>query len=89
MLNLTVTGNDGGITTHVVLTRHEQHQTPGTLHPVTSQRLGRQTESTPRLRRLEARPELLFEELDERFGRDSIDRLASALKTLLPRYNAG
>ena len=32
---------------------------------------------------------LLFAELDSRFGPHSIDRFASALNTLLPRYNAG
>jgi hypothetical protein len=31
----------------------------------------------------------LFAELDMRFGQHSIDRFASALNTLLPRYNAG
>jgi hypothetical protein len=30
---------------------------------------------------------VLFAELDARFGRHSIDRFASALYTLLPRYN--
>jgi hypothetical protein len=32
---------------------------------------------------------VLFAELDMRFGKHSIDRSASALNTLLPRYNAG
>jgi hypothetical protein len=32
---------------------------------------------------------VLFAELDMRFGQHSIDRFASALNTLLPRYNAG
>ena len=32
---------------------------------------------------------VLFAELDARFGKHSIDRFASALNTLLPRYNAG
>jgi hypothetical protein len=32
---------------------------------------------------------VLFVELDARFGRHSIDRIASALNTILPRYNAG
>jgi hypothetical protein len=32
---------------------------------------------------------VMFVELDMRFGKHSIDRLASALDTLLPRYNAG
>jgi hypothetical protein len=40
----------------VVLTRHEHHQPPGTLHPFGSQRPSRQAQSTPRQRRLEARP---------------------------------
>jgi hypothetical protein len=31
---------------------------------------------------------VLFAELDMRFGKHSIDRFASALNTLLPRYNA-
>jgi hypothetical protein len=30
----------------------------------------------------------MFAELDARFGKHSIDRFASALNTLLPRYNA-
>jgi hypothetical protein len=40
MLYLTVTCSDGGTTTYVILTRHEQHQLPGTLNPVNSRRLG-------------------------------------------------
>jgi hypothetical protein len=32
---------------------------------------------------------VLIAKLDARFGKHSIDRFASALNTLLPRYNAG